>query len=278
MVLEKLDKEIFRDHWYRQNYILFELIKLAQYKEVVFIDKSGERLPVRCMFPYTVDCLKEHFKVYRFFNSYAYNIYLSCAYFKHHPVFSYNPSERRKQMDKWSYGDEPQYKQCWNGYDLFFDFDSAKPDDIADAYTDAGKFKAILDHYQVPYYLGWSGSKGFHIRIYYKYLPQTLGLRIVDFCKLLAERIKEKVQLPTLDIGVFDERRVFKAPYSFDRGNICLPLDNNQFENFAVNEMKAEIVLNKIKIYHRGDLMRHTQFSHEQQRQHFLEFLKAVRT
>jgi hypothetical protein len=279
LIEQPINKEIFRHYWYSQNVCLFEIIKLAQHKEMVFLDKNHEMMPVRCMFPFKVDHLKGQenslFSKYYFFNSFSYNMYLSCAYYDNPPLFSFNAKDRREQMDRWT--KEEQYKNFWSGYDMFFDFDSQKQDDIADAWQDAAKLKAVLDQYQVPFTIGFSGSKGFHFRIYYKYLPQNLGINIVTFCKLFAEQLKAKLDLKTLDIGVFDDRRVFKAPYSFDRGNICLPLDDEQFTNFDVRRMAVKQVLDKVKIFNRGDLMRHSNFGYETQRQHFLEFFKAVR-
>lgn len=276
--MDEINKEIFRHYFYSRKDICYEIIKLSKFKEMVFIDKERARLPVRNMFIYTYDMLKEHFSQFRFFNSPTYNMYLSCAYFKNTPPFSFLPEKRREQMNAWSgVKQEPQYKNHWAGYDFFMDFDSVKEDSIDDAYKDMRKMKAVFDQYQVPYILTFSGGKGYHLRIPYKFLPQSLGLQIVQFCKILGENIKNKLELDTLDIGIFDDRRVFKAPYSYDRGNVCLPLDDEQAENFNISDMKVTNVLQKIKIFNRGDLMRHTNFSLEKQREHFLEFWRAMR-
>jgi hypothetical protein len=284
METEKITKDIFRHYWYSKKEVLYEIVKLSQFREVIFLDKTRERLPVRCMFIYKVGTnvnteqnkgsLLEHFEVYRFMNS-NHNLYFSVAYFKNTPPFSYNPKLRREQLDKWS--KEGNYKQHFAGYDLFFDFDSKDPSDLKPAMQDAAKLKALLDHYQVPYILTFSGTKGVHIRILYKFLPQNLELNIVQFCKLFAENLHRKLDLPCLDTGVFDDRRIFKAPYSYDADNICLPLTDEQFENFDINAMSAKQVLNKINLFNRGDLMRHTNFSYETQRHHFLELFKEVK-
>lgn len=277
---EPLDKEIFRDYWYRQKYVLYEIAKLAQFREMVFIDKEKKRLPVRCMFPYKADVLEDFFRVYKFVPHWGYNLYFSVAQFQNPPLFSFLPQERREQMDKWSgfEGNTPQYKEHLKGYDLFFDFDSAHEEDIRDAYMDAVRMKASLDKYSVPYTSTFSGSKGFHIRIPFFVLPQNLGWRIVDFCKMVGEMCSEKMKLKTLDIGVFDDRRVFKAPYSFDRGNICLPLTDEQIENFQISRMSAVYVLNHIKIFNRSILMRNTGFGIETERNHLLEWFRELKS
>jgi DNA primase len=180
-------------------------------------------------------------------------------------------------MDKWSFGEPPEYRNHLKGYDLFFDFDSPNPEDLAEAHKDVLKMKASLDRFQVPAIYTMSGTKGFHVRMPFKILPQTLGWDLVTFCKLIGEMCSKKMELKTLDISVFDDRRVFKAPYSYDRGNICLPLDDNQIENFDIKQMGVVNVLNKLKIFNRGELMRHTNFSIEQQREHFREWFKELR-
>lgn len=275
--MEEIDKSMFRDYWYRQKFVIYEIAKLAQYREMVFIDKNRERMPVRCMFPYKVDAIVEYIENYRFINTFGYNIYLSVAQFQNPPLFSYKAEERRDQMDKWSFGEPPEYRNHFKGYDLFFDFDSPIPDDLEAAYKDMLKMKASLDKFQVPAIFSFSGTKGFHVRMPFKILPQTLGWDLVTFCKLIGEMCSKKMELKTLDIGVFDDRRVFKAPYSYDRGNICLPLDDDQIENFDIKQMGVVNVLNKLKIFNRGDLMRHTNFSIEQQREHFREWFKELR-
>jgi hypothetical protein len=276
--LKEINKEIFRHYWYSKNEAVYEIVKAAQFKEMVFIDKAHEAMPMRCMFIYKVDMLKEHFSRARFLNYPDYNLYLSCAYYKNTPQFSYDPKTRREQMDAWSgmKGHSQQYIDHITGYDFFCDFDSAA-DDISDAHDDAFKLKTLLDKHKVPYTITFSGAKGFHIRVPFKALPQGIGMKIVMFCKALGEALKEKMKLSTLDIGVFDDRRVFKAPYSYDRGNICLPLDDEQFNNFDINKMRVTWVLQNIKIFNRGLLMRHDDCDAETQRERFRAFLSEVK-
>ena len=144
--------------------------------------------------------------------------------------------------------------------------------DILPAWQDCQKVKDMLDHYQVPYIVTFSGKKGLHLRIPYEYLPQSLELGIVTFCKILGESIHEKLDLKTLDIGVFDERRILKVPYSYDGGNVCLPLTDHQFDNFDIRDMKAKNVISDLKIFNRGNLMRFAELPVEQARDNFRKF------
>lgn len=268
------DKTIdpFREFWYSQKAALYEIAKQCQYREVIFLDKSHVSMPVRCIFLYKHEHLLNHFREFHF-DQRAYNIYISCARFRNTPIFSFNFAERRQQMNEFSgFGCEPSYPKHWAGYDFFMDFDSDKPLDILPAWQDCQKAKDMLDHYQVPYIVTFSGKKGFHLRIPYEYLPQSLELGIVTFCKILGESIHEKLDLKTLDIGVFDERRILKVPYSYDEGNVCLPLTDHQFDNFDIREMKAKNVISDLKIFNRGNLMRFAELPLEQARNNFRKF------
>lgn len=264
-----MEQDIFKHHWYSLNAVKYEIAKQCQFREVIFLDKTHEKMPVRCIFAYKADHLQRQFDEFKFMQ-FKYNLYLSVAQFKGTPLFSYNFAERRKQMDEFSgYNQKPTYPDYWQGYDFFMDFDSPDLKDIEPALKDCHLVKDTLDHYNVPYVLSFSGSKGFHLRIPYAVLPQSLGLGIVTFCKILGENIKERLKLDTLDIGVFDERRIFKAPYSYDNGNICLPLSDEQFEKFDIRQMAVKNVLNNVKIFNRGVLMRFPELPLERSRENF---------
>lgn len=296
-----IERNAFRHFWYSEKQVLYELIKQCkiqkdgQYlqKEMVFLDKTKERMPVRCLFPFTVkhligedvtneDGSKQHivgsFDAFRFMQS-NHNMYLSVAYYKNPPAFSFLPDKRRLQLNEFSFGDNPAYKQHFAGYDFFIDFDSPDPSDLKIGYDDCAKLKAVLDHYQVKHYIAFSGSKGFHLKIPFEVLPQNLGLEIVTFCKILGEHIHEKLDLKSMDIGIFDDRRICKIPYSYDSGsnNICLPLDDNQFENFCFNDMSVKNVLSKIKLFDRGLLWRHDKLPIDKKRDNFRQFWKEFK-
>jgi hypothetical protein len=277
-LLTEINRDIWRHFWYSKNEVLYEIIKCSQYREVVFLDKDHQMPIIRCMFIYKVDNLKEHFKQYHFMNSFSYNMYISCALLKNTPPFSFDYIKRREQMSVFS-GNADQkgtYLNSWSGYDMFFDFDSNNEEDIYDAYKDALKVKSFFDTFQINYCITFSGAKGFHIRVPFKSLPQGLGLRLVAFCKIFAEKLKVNLNLPTLDTGIFDDRRIIKAPYSFDRGNICLPLSDDQFNNFNITKMKVTNVLKDVKIFNRGLLWRNDQKNPEEQQQCFLNMIKAI--
>ncbi len=54
---------------------------------------------------------------------------------------------------------------------------------------------------------------------------------------------------PTLDTSVTDIRRIWKMPYSIDikTGNVALPLNDKQFNNFNFDMVKPENVIDDIR-------------------------------
>jgi hypothetical protein len=87
----------------------------------------------------------------------------------------------------------------------------------------------------------------------------------------LATMMKQIDGITSLDDSIFDSRRVLKLPYSFCLGNIVLPLDDEQIENFSIELVKPENVLSTMQIKDRGLLERHSDQTPEQARASFLK-------
>ena len=83
-------------------------------------------------------------------------------------------------------------------------------------------------------------------------------------CHELAHNVKEIENLETLDDSIYDERRIFKAPYSLDsvvidgerKDTVVLPLTNEQFENFDIKDYIVDNVISNVSIKQRGILTR----------------------
>jgi hypothetical protein len=91
-----------------------------------------------------------------------------------------------------------------------------------------------------------------------KALPKT---DLIDLLKKFAENFRSVNGLHSLDLGVFDARRLAKCAYSICYPNylIALPLTDEQMENFKLEEMSLPYWLapeNFKKLYKRGLLKR----------------------
>lgn len=264
------DWESERLHWYNQTYVLLEIAKCLREKELCFIEKekfeSRKSKVMRCGQGYNIDLIKNHMKAFRFMQFPTYNMYFSLMDFKMMPVFSFAPPIRREQYKEWSSG---QYKQHFKSYDFAIDIDAKT---LQEAQKCALKVKSLFDQYELPYTTKFSGSKGFHLRIEAEWLPPLPIGKVVPMLSELTHRMKIIDKLPDIDDSIIDDRRVFKLPYSFDRGNICLPLDDAHLENFQEFMVKPNYVLNRFKIKNRGLLTRNTNQTVHKANERFIEF------
>ena len=203
--------------------------------------------------------LSENFKAFSFYER-PYNLYYSLAKYGNIRLFSFSPVVRREQSDVWN----KEAVSNTVSFDLGLDFDSEGLEDWRSAWNDCKKIKDCFDKYGVPYSVKFSGGKGFHLRVPSWAIPQrviTDDVRNPDslftYLKSVAELLVERFGLPTLDLGIFDPRRVWKMDYSWtvETGLIVLPLSDEQFENFTPSVCDPLTVL-KGGIRNRGTLER----------------------
>lgn len=263
-----------RRWWYSQTYVLLEMVKLLQHRELVFLEKPNptiiDRKPktIRCCCGYTINLVKSNFNSFRVLDYPYVNLYYSLMSLDKMPLFSFSPSVRAKSYVEWTNGN---YKDHYTGYTFALDFDG---ETIEEARKDLLKVKKLYDQYKIPHSVIFSGSKGFHLVVDYRWLPQLSEERIVAMLGDLASMMKQIDNIPSIDDSIFDSRRVLKLPYSFCMGRIVLPLDDYQINNFNMEMVNPEYVVKSIKIKDRGLLERHTDQAEDQARNSFLELAK----
>lgn len=262
---------ISRELWYRRPDVLFQIIKACRDREIAFL---GEGIGVRNVFAQHSGLLKRNFDAFRFFSR-DLNLYYSLATVIDIHMFSFSPKARKEESQVWN----RTFPDHWTGLDLGLDFDAPDVNSWRMAWKDAGKVKSSLDAFNVPYSLKFSGGGGFHIRIPFSAMPEHLLLSldneeldsVLVFVKSVGELLKDFLKLQSLDIGVFDERRLWKADYSIAVGSglVALPLTDKQFAGFSLDMCAPETVL-KSGVYNRGLLWR------EGSRRGFLEFCDEI--
>jgi hypothetical protein len=245
-----------REFWYSQTFVLLEIVKCLNEKETAFLEKKPKELQrrarvIRCINAWSVDLLKKNFEAFRFYQFPYMNIYLSLMNIKRMPMFSFAPPKRKEQQKEWT--QDGKYREHYAGYDWGIDIDNS---DLSVAHADAGKVKDLLDKYEIPYTMKFSGSKGFHFRVMHKHLPQIGREQLVPMLNELTTKMKLIDGIDSIDDSIIDDRRIFKVPYSYDRGNICLPLTDAQFTRFSPSMVKPMNVLSGIHIKNRGLLVR----------------------
>ena len=262
-----------RRDWYSKTFILFEIIKQLAHKECTFIEKlpkdaDRQAKVARCVNAQTIDFLQQNMQAFRFLQFPNYDMYFSLMDYSSLPLFSFAPPQRREQYKEWTNG---KYKSYAVGYDWGVDIDA---ENWQTALKDTLKLKRLFDHYKLPYSVKFSGSRGFHFLITYKWLPTLPIGKLVPMLAELTYMIKHIDNIPSIDDSIIDERRVFKLAYSFDRGNIALPLDDEQLKSFDPAIVTPEYCLKAIPLKGRGLLTRNTDQPPEQARESFLKMAK----
>ena len=246
-----------RNDWYQKTFVLFEIVKNLQGRETCFlpskVNLGGERkaTPIRCIKAHSLEFLKKNFKAFAF-DKKPLNIYSSIAGFQDMPVFSFSPPTRMEQQKIFF---NHTFSSCWVSYDFFIDIDA---ENLKEAYINAEKVKDLFDDLGLSYSLRFSGNRGFHFVI-----PDSLfydkPLRLIDkvkLCERIANNIKGIEDIPCIDLSVYQPQRVLKVPYSLEGLNVCLPLSDEQFKNFKIEDMNVDSVLKNVSVMGRGNLQR----------------------
>jgi len=257
--------------YYSRNYILFEILKTLQHREFALLNSKMEEKHVATRFLYSssLKYLQMHLKelgVSR--GEKLINLYRSNAHLKPNsiPVTTYDLKKRTKDKNYQDFN--RRFNDFVDGFDFIIDIDAKT---IQHSYSIAKKIKKFYDDYELPYYLQFSGTRGFHIIIPCEYIT-TKGIKVYEIgLKALITTFGFKDEI---DISTLNPKGLIKVSYSFDSGNIALPLDDTQFKNFNIEMVKLENVLKNIQIKSRGLLLRTHNLSKEKLINNVNNFLK----
>jgi len=253
-----------RTAYYKIPSVKFQIVEMLKNREGCFLSKEENTYTVRNIHAHYMSILDSNFEAFHFFVR-PYNLYYSLAKWIKITRFNFRPDIRKEQRKVWN----ENYINNISSFDFGLDFDSDGIEDIMTAWKDAKLIKEDFDKYGVPYSIKFSGGKGFHIRVPFSALPnKKITKDIIDdslfvFLKTVAEMMvfkygtKGEKVMETLDLGVFDPRRIWKCDYSWtcETGLIVLPLSDEQFNNFTLDVVRPENVI-KMGVYNRGSLER----------------------
>jgi len=258
-------------YWYSRTFILFSLRESMINREVTFMNKEG--LIIKPLKVTSLQGINYYFDKYKFFEN-RFDIYASIAILKDMPETSVS-NEELKEVRK-------ELKKNWNkyvvGYDFFIDVDCDRhicpkckdePDikkkeetcpncgtelvEAEDNFKTAKEWSIkIMDYFnekKYTYHKKFSGNKGFHFTIPYKYMKE----KFKDY-KSFAEKIAKKLEIQFIkgygiDNSTFDKRRICKIPYSLSSKTnlVALPVTDEQLINFKKEDYSVSNVLNNVK-------------------------------
>jgi hypothetical protein len=243
-----------RETYYKQIFVLFEIVKCLKNRELAFLTPKTEerKKSARYLLAFNLDYLKKHFE-WIDFNKTLVNMYMSVAKLKDVPVFSYNLAERLNDENYKNFNKE--YENFVVGYDLFLDFDGKENPEKC--LQEVKEMKKIFDEYKVPYYVMNSSLTGFHFHIPAEYMPSMDIKELLATLNDVIYNLKGVYNLSCLDESVIDMKRICKVPYSIVAdGSVCLPLNDFQLESFRPENVKIGNVLRTTMIKNRGLIVR----------------------
>ena len=275
-----------REEYYSQKYVLFNLIEQLRYTYLSGVKKNekGKNILSRYYLGYNLELLQDSLRRLGAYDDTTVKLYFDLAKWEkdgNMPMFSYNQEVRKEDKDRFN----KEYEQYFSNYSFAIDIDAK---DINKAYKDTKKIKELFDKYRLPYSLKFSGQKGFHFLLHYKYFDGRIKAKNkVLLCQKLSKVIMNVCGLKsineggTFDDSIYDDRRIFKLAYSLqnkDGKEYCvLPLDDYQFESWRLEDMELENVMRKVKLFKRGLLTRTYGLTDRQLRNNLRKFIKECK-
>ena len=149
--------------YYKKKYVIYEILKNCTNRD--FSALSNNKANIRGL---KVSCIFDFDRVLKLMNweKNKQNLYRSVATLKCLPKFTFNPKLRKSETSVWY---KEHYSEDVTDYDLLFDFDSNERD-WKGLLDNVKALKEYLDDYIVPYYIIFSGNKGFQLVIPGEYL------------------------------------------------------------------------------------------------------------
>lgn len=240
--------------WYKNRVIQYQILQSVNNRETFFKDAEGKMhlrpLHIFSMqgIEYAISSTGYYKRKFNFFSSAA---HLDWTKFKEPPKDKTLWKDYRKEFNN-------HFEEMVAGYDFVIDIDN---DDIDKAYKIASNVKLLFDDLKLPYFIVFSGAKGFHFKVDWRDLELGVDLKtLVETTKNLAERISK---LSGFEFGsdidsIYDLRRMIRVPYSIHpkTGAVVLPLSDEQFNDFVPGDYSIENVLKKVHLKNRGFLKR----------------------
>ena len=283
-------KVLDRKSYYQQPYVLYLLIEQLKHRYLSVRKenpkKKGSYILSRYYQGYSIHILNESLRRNNVLNDTSAKLYFDLSTFQYDngntPLFNFNKKKREEDKERFN----ELYSKYMKSFDFAIDLDSDK--DIMDAWRDAKKIKKLFDDYKLPFSIKFSGGRGFHFLIEDKFFnPKIKPQNKVILCGRMASVIAGSCGINkhneggTFDDSIYDDRRIFKLSYSLNYKDgkefVCLPLSDEQFENFSLNKMELPNVMGEVKFFKRGMLTRTHNLSEKELKNNIAKFLKEMK-
>lgn len=153
-----------------------------------------------------------------------------------------------------------KFPEMVTGYDFVLDIDHK---DIKQAWEIANLVREVMRSTGLPFYIVFSGSKGFHFRVDWPEIEHNSTFSLaswIETAKDIAKAIANEVGFKFGDDidNIYDVRRVIRVPYSIHpkTNSVALPLSDKEFNMFSGGGYLPIDVLTNIFVKNRGLLKR----------------------
>lgn len=254
--LSKTDKDNLiekQKKWYNLKPVLFEIVKTIKNRELALLNSKIEdkHIATRFLYSSSVKYLQMHLNTLGIMKgNNLINLYRSNAHFKPNsiPVSTYNLKKRKHEKEYQNFNEN--FNDFMDGFDFIIDIDGKT---IKESYDIAKKIKKFYDDNKLPYYIQFSGTRGFHIIIPQDYFDEVNFEKLETTIHAIISTFNMKDKI---DISTLNPKGLIKISYSFDSGNIALPLSDEQFVGFSPAMVMVDNVIENIPIRNRGLLLR----------------------
>jgi len=277
METEKL--EMLRKQWYMDKNVIHNIIDALKFREGAFLQlrEEGRDFMMRYLKINHSDYFYKNAQRYRFFEC-RMNLYNTLAKLPNMPMFSF--SKVQKDKDTKEYG-EGQYHKDITSFDFMIDIDSSFGKENTDleplqfAHHETMEIKKIFDDYDIPYWLKFSGQKGFHVMVDSTDYPEEFKkMSIPDLAELfkkVVHNFKMVNDFRFIDEGVFDTKRLSKTAYSvtYPFYFVAYPLTDEELKTFSLKMVSLPYLITKTK-----DLFQRRTCKRKGNPDGFLKFIK----
>lgn len=229
-------KEDIFTWWYRSPAVLYKISRRLVGRELTFLGKPT----VRCLKAHTSHFLKRHLDTYDIYKN-KFMLYHSIAHLRNMPFMSYNFASRKLQSAEFF----KNYDYYVVNYDFVIDFDS---DDVMESYNDMMLVHHLFMKMEIEHEVVFSGKKGFHLEV--KNIPFFDDLQSrIDYYRKIALYLRETYSLDTIDLDIYDQVRIWKAPYSIDSrtGLVVLPLKQEELDDFDLSLCEPHRIISDLQ-------------------------------
>ena len=122
---------------------------------------------------------------------------------------------------------------------LYFDLDS---EDSVEAYNESKRLVLFLRECGIPdsgVRVYFTGSKGFHVECEAVCLGIKAGENLATLFRYIANDIRDKLGLTTLDFAVYDERRMWRVPYTIHQSTGLYKCELRDLELQSIGDIRS---------------------------------------